>query len=223
LMEMLLVATTQMKMRGDTTLKDLLSVEDYEKVRAYFESKETMLPFSMLETMKPFFAASTLQQKDMPCESMSAMEQVIMLEAKQYKKEINGLETMSYQAGILDSIPYKLQAQQLVEYINNEGKGSETINETEAMLKAYMDQDLIKLEAMINKSDIGISNFTEILLNNRNRNWVKKLKELMPGKTLLIAVGAGHLPGNQGVIELLKKEGYTVEPIENKMIKVKEI
>ncbi len=224
MMEMMLVAMTKMKMRNDTTLQDLLSKEDYQKVKDFFNNKESMLPFSMLETMKPFFAASTLQQGELPCESMAIMEDVIMQEAKKKDKEIKGLETMSYQAGILDSIPYKLQAEQLVNYIENAGKPeNEGDSETKEMLKAYNDQDLAKLEAMINKSDIGVSSFSDILLYNRNRNWVKKLKDLLPNKTLLIAVGAGHLPGSEGVIELLRKEGYKVEPVDNKLNKLKEI
>ena len=49
-------AMGKMKMIGDTTLKDLLTVEEYEKVKAYFETKGSMLPFSMLETYKPMLA-----------------------------------------------------------------------------------------------------------------------------------------------------------------------
>ncbi|HEX7906169.1 MAG TPA: TraB/GumN family protein [Chitinophagaceae bacterium] len=212
----------QMKMTGDTTLQDLLTKEEYEKVKDYFESKQSMIPFAMLETFKPILAASTLEQGDLPCESTSSMEQVIMAEAKQQEKSIKGLETMSYQAGMLDSIPYKLQAQQLVNYINNVGKEDDG-KETKEMLKAYNEQDLNKLEEMIKKSDAGISSFTDLLLYNRNRNWVKKLKKLMAEKPLLVAVGAGHLPGDQGVINLLRKAGYTVEPVENKVSKTKEI
>jgi uncharacterized protein YbaP (TraB family) len=220
-MEMLTVMD-KMKMTGDTTLKDLLSDADYTKVKAYFESRESPLPFSMLETFKPILAASTLEQGDLPCETTSAMEQVIMALAKEEKKDIKGLETMGYQAGMLDSIPYKLQAEQLVQYIDNVGKASDG-SEIKEMLKAYNDQDLKKLEEIIIKSDAGISSFTDLLLYNRNRNWVEKLKGLLPGKSLVIAVGAGHLPGDQGVINLLKKEGYTVEPIENKIVRSKEI
>ena len=44
----------------------------------------------------------------------------------------------------------------------------------------------------------------------------QKLKELLPEKSILIAVGAGHLPGEKGVINLLRKEGYEVTPVENK-------
>jgi len=222
LMEML-GAITKMKMKGDTTLQDLLSKEDYEKVKNYFESKGSILPFSMLETYKPILALSTLEESSMECDNTAMMEQVIMQEAKQMDKNIKGLETMSYQAGVLDSIPYKLQAEQLVSYINDINKNKEEDKELGEMMKAYKSQDLAMLEKLMMKTDMGVGNFTEVLLYNRNRNWVSKLKSLMPQKSLLIAVGAGHLPGDKGVISLLRKAGYTVTPLENKMTTVKEI
>ena len=221
MMEMLTVIP-KMKMTGDTTLQDLLSKEDYEKVKNYFEARQSLLPFSMLETFKPILAASTLEQGDLPCDASSAMEQVIMEAAKENNKTIKGLETMGYQAGMLDSIPYKYQAQQLLSYIENADKNEDS-KEMKEMLQAYNEQDLAKLEAMLLKTDAGISSFTDILLYNRNRTWVQKLKELMKNKALVIAVGAGHLPGEQGVIQLLRKEGYKVEPIDNKLSKTKEI
>jgi len=216
-------AMNQMKMKGDTTLHDLLSEEDYNKVKDYFESKGSMLPFSMLETYKPMLAASTLEQGSLPCDNTAMMEQVIMQEAKQYKKKIKGMETMAYQAGVLDSIPYKLQAQQLVSYIDSANKGEEEDKQLKEMFKAYKDQDLHKLEKLMIETDAGIASFTDVLLYHRNRNWVNKLKSLLPAKSLLVAVGAGHLPGEKGVISLLRKEGYTVTPVENKTIKTREI
>ena len=216
-------AMNQMKMKGDTTLQDLLTEADYKKVKNYFESKGSMLPFSMLETYKPMLAASTLEQGSLPCDNTAMMEQVIMQEAKHYKKKIKGMETMAYQAGVLDSIPYKLQAEQLVSYIDSANKGAEEDKQTKEMFKAYKNQDLHKLEELMVETDAGMASFTDILLYHRNRNWVDKLKTLLPGKTLLIAVGAGHLPGEKGVINLLRKEGYTVTPVENKINKSREI
>ncbi|MCY7310708.1 MAG: TraB/GumN family protein [Chitinophagaceae bacterium] len=216
-------AMKKMKMMGDTTLKDLLTETDYKKVKKYFEEKGSMLPFSMLETYKPMLAASTLEQGSMPCDDTEMMEQVIMKEAKEYNKKIKGLETMSYQAGVLDSIPYKLQAEQLVSYIDKANKGEEDDTEMKEMFNAYKNQDLKKLEEMLMTTDAGISGFADILLYHRNQNWVEKLKSLLPEKSLLIAVGAGHLPGQKGVINLLRKEGYKVTPVENKVSKAKEI
>ncbi len=216
-------AIAKMKMTGDTTLQDLLSKEDYKKVKNYFESKGSMLPFSMLETFKPILAASTLEEGSMPCENTAMMEQVIMEEAKQSGKKIKGLETMAYQAGMLDSIPYKLQAQQLVSYIDNAGAGDKEDKQMKEMFKAYKSQDLKKLEDLMVETDAGMAGFTDLLLYHRNQNWVKKLNSLMPEKSLVIAVGAGHLPGEKGLINLLRKEGYSVTPVENKIIKLRVI
>lgn len=219
----MLGAMGKMKMHGDTTLKDLLSETDYKKVKAYFESKGSMMPFSMLETFKPMLAASTLEEGSMPCDNTTMMEQVIMKEAKENDKKIKGLETMSYQAGILDSIPYKLQAEQLVSYIDNATRGDKEDKMMEEMFDAYKKQDLQRLEEMMVETDMGMAGFTDIMLYHRNQNWVKKLKTLMVEKALIIAVGAGHLPGEKGVINLLRKEGYRVTPVDNKVSKVKEI
>ena len=53
----------------------------------------------------------------------------------------------------------------------------------------------------------------EKMFTNRNKNWVQQLKTIMPEKSVFVVVGSGHLPGNDGVIDLLKREGYTVEPM----------
>ena len=54
------------------------------------------------------------------------------------------------------------------------------------------------------------------LLDNRNMNWVNQFEQLMPKSSLFAAVGAGHLFGEQGLIQLLRKKGYRLKPIENK-------
>ena len=209
---------THLRMRNDTTLADLMSKEDYNKVKKFFEQKGGMLPFSMLETYKPFLAVSTLQESAVPCESAVAMEQLIVEEAKKNNKDIKGLETMAYQAGIFDSIPYKIQADQLVQYIDSaSAENNAESKEFRELSDAYKSQDLDKLEEISNKTDISLTNFSDLLLYNRNHNWVEKLKTLMISKSLLIAVGAGHLPGQKGVINLLRKAGYVVKPVKNVM------
>ncbi|RYY58285.1 MAG: TraB/GumN family protein [Chitinophagaceae bacterium] len=214
----------QMKMKGDTTLKDLLAEKDYATVKEYFSQHSGMLPFSLLETYKPILAASVLQQGSFKCES-TAMEQVIMTEAKKHNKKILGLETMGYQASVLDEIPYKVQADQLLSYIQDENNGTadssaaESNREFDEMMQAYREQDIAKLESVMMKSDVGISAYTDVLLYKRNYNWIEKMKQLLPAKQLLIAVGAGHLPGEKGVISLLRKAGYTVTPVLNNNVK----
>jgi uncharacterized protein len=216
----LIGAMGQMNMKGDTTLSDLLTREEYQKVKTYFEENNTLLPFSMLESLKPMLSASLIAQQatKSSCDNMVAMEQLIMQEAKEADKKIKGLETMNYQLAIFDKIPYKLQAKQLYQMISR-GTDTAGAGELKALTDAYRSQQLEKLEEMTMKEDMGIQNFTELLLYNRNENWAKKLQDLMMDKSLVVAVGAGHLPGKRGVINLLRQAGYKVEPVKNDMIK----
>ena len=55
----------------------------------------------------------------------------------------------------------------------------------------------------------------DALLKNRNINWVKQLETILPRNNIFMAVGAAHLFGNDGLIDLLRREGYTVKGIEN--------
>ncbi len=214
----LMSVMAKMKMRGDTTLSQLLTAEEYQKVKNFFTTNKGMIPFSMLETYKPMLTASTLMQGSLSCSNAQAMEQLVMKEAKRSGVGVKGLETMAFQMSIFDSIPYNLQAKQLLSYIENYGKDKEN-KEFEELTQAYRNQDLSKMENLTKNDDSGIEKFTEIMLYNRNADWVKKLSTLMPTGSLVVAVGAGHLPGDRGVISLLRKAGYKVEPVENKMIK----
>ena len=218
LMEMM-GAMTHMSMRNDTTLADLLTPEEYKKVKTYFSDHVSMLPFSMLETYKPLLTAATLMEQSNKCEHMIAMEELIMQEAREDHKEIKGLETMNYQLSIFDSIPYKVQAKQLFDMISNMNK-SDDDKDMEELTNAYRLQQLNKMEELT-KKDVGIRDYANLLLYNRNRNWAQKLDILLPENSLIIAVGAGHLPGEKGVINLLKRAGYKVEPVKNDMSKKK--
>lgn len=202
-----------MRMNDSKKLSDLLSKEDYEKVKSYFENHGgAVLPFSMLERFKPLLISSLIEENDLDCKTTNGMELVIMKEAKADEKKIKGLETAEFQAGLFDSIPYEKQARDLVNYIDSISIYKKM---TTDLADVYRRQDLKKIEELTVTGDATISNYLDLLLYGRNRRWVDSLTTLMPKKSLLIAVGAGHLPGDQGVINLLRKRGYEVEPMKN--------
>ncbi|HEU0109998.1 MAG TPA: TraB/GumN family protein [Flavisolibacter sp.] len=216
-------AITKMKMRNDTTLADLLSTEEYQKVKQYFTENSKLIPFNMLETYKPLLAASMIMEQQVgECDNMISMEQLVMKESKKNGVAIKGMESMEYQMAIFDSIPYSFQAKQLVKMVE---EGNSDGSEMKKITEVYRSQLLDQMEELTKKEDMGISNFADLLLYNRNRDWAKKMQSLMSKASLVVAVGAGHLPGEKGVINLLRKAGYKVEPVVNNMIrkKVKEI
>jgi len=215
----MLGAMSHMTMRDDTTLADLLSPADYKKVKTYFENKGGLMPFSMMEKFKPLLIESLIMEQSSECENMVVMEQLIMEEAKDKDKEIKGLETMDYQLGIFDKIPYKLQAEQLLKIVDH-NEDLNDANEMKVLTQAYRDQELDKMDELT-KMDPSIHDFADLLLYDRNATWAKKLESLMAKNSLVVAVGAGHLPGERGVLNLLRKAGYKVEPVKNDMIKKK--
>ena len=149
------------------------------------------------------------------CDAPEAMEEVIMKEAKSYSKNVRGLETMSYQMSIFDTIPYKMQALQLVKYVDDADKGINDNKEYDKLMKAYKEQDLTKLEEVNQKhGHRELQTSPTSFLYNRNRNWVEKLKTILPDISVVVAVGAGAPAWRQrGGINLLRKAGYTVKPI----------
>jgi uncharacterized protein len=201
-----------MNMKGGKKLKDLYSPEAYKRVLDYFKDS-LQTPLVLFQSMKPEFLVALLYPKMMPCNSVSSIEEEIMQLAKADDKEIRGLETMAYQASLLDSIPYEKQAEELLNTIDSMEKSRAYFG---LMLTAYKNQQLNAIEKIINDPELGMEENQDILLDNRNKNWVAELKEIMKQGPVFSAVGAGHLIGNNGLIVLLKAEGYTVRPLENK-------
>jgi uncharacterized protein YbaP (TraB family) len=201
-----------MNMKNDTTLESLYTPEEYQRLKNYF-SDTLKMPVMLLQRAKPYFLVALLYPRMMNCASPVGVEEELMKIAKEDKKEIKGLETIQFQASVFDSIPYEWQAKELLKNIDS---FSVYKNEFETMLRFYKNQQLDSIKNLMGKSESGEEKYDDLLLNNRNKNWVKQLKQIMKNESVFVAVGTGHLVGEKGLINLLKKEGYKVEPLENK-------
>lgn len=201
-----------MRMNDNKRLSDLLDSTSYARVKTYFQEHASMLPFSMLERFKPLLISNLIEENEMSCKTTDGMEMVILKELGSQNKKVHGLETAEFQAGLFDSIPYEKQAENLVNSIDS----SENYKKmTDILAEAYRQQNLQKINELTSQEDPGMQPYMDLLLYGRNRKWVKAMKDLLPEKSRLFAVGAGHLPGEQGLIELLRKSGYVVTPVKN--------
>lgn len=201
-----------MNMKDGKTLKDLYTADEYEKVAVFF--KDTLhMPIALLQSTKPFFLAALLYPKMMPCKTVSGVEEELMKFAKEQKKKIKGLETMEFQSSVFDSIPYQEQAKELLKSIDSLASYQKYFD---TMIAVYKTQRLTEIEKLFKDSEFGMEDHQDILLNDRNKNWVKQLNTIMTKESVFVAVGAGHLVGNEGLINLLRKEGYTLTPLFNK-------
>jgi uncharacterized protein YbaP (TraB family) len=201
-----------MNMKGNKKLEDLYSTEDYQRLQNYF-SDTLHTPLMLLERAKPYFLVALLYPRMMNCKNPSGVEQELVSLSKENKKEIKGLETMKFQASVFDSIPYEWQAKELLKNIDS---FSLYKKEFDDMLSSYKDQRLDSMQTMLSQSEFGAGEYEDLLLNDRNKNWVSQLNTIMKNESVFVAVGAGHLIGEMGLINLLRKAGYKVEPLENK-------
>lgn len=207
----LMGALMLMNMKNGKQLKDLYTADQYKRVSDFFKDS-LKTPISLFQRMKPEFLLALLYPKMMPCHSASSVEESVMQLAKEAGKEIKGLETMAFQAAVFDSIPYEKQAEELLNTIDSLEKSKADFA---LMLHAYKNQRLHEIEKIMNTPAFGVAENQEILLDNRNKNWIQQLKVIMKKNPVFTAVGAGHLVGKNGLIALLKAEGYTVRGLEN--------
>jgi uncharacterized protein YbaP (TraB family) len=200
-----------MNMKGGKKLEDLYTPEEYKRLENYF-SDTLKMPVMLLQKAKPYFLVALLYPRMMDCPSPAGVEEELMKIAKQDNKEIKGLETIQFQASVFDSIPYEWQAKELLKNIDS---FSVYKDQFETMLHFYKNQQLDSIKNLVSKSEFGSEKYDDLLLNDRNKNWVKQLNTIMKNESVFVAVGAGHLVGDEGLISLLRKEGYQVDPLEN--------
>lgn len=201
-----------MNMKNGKTLKELYTEVEYNRVQQYFKDSVKM-SLSAFQNLKPAFLEAFLYPAMMPCKTMSGVEQELMTIAKREKKEISGFETIAFQASVFDSIPYEEQARSLLKTIDSISRYRVYFSE---MMNVYKSQQLNELATIMASPEFDMQDDMDVLLDKRNLDWVKKLKNILPTQHIFVAVGAGHLVGEMGLISLLRKEGYSVRPILNK-------
>ncbi len=160
---------------------------------------EKRKPFTLLQLSFQKMISGKIKMVDMEIEN----------KAKQNKIPVSGLETVEYQLSIFDKMPSSEMAEMIMDLIRNPNEGEETFQK---LVQSYHKQDLESLAKLILESD-QLGSSADELLDKRNQNWIPKMEELMKTKSCFFAVGAGHLGGPNGVIQLLRQKGYEVTPV----------
>lgn len=202
---------------SDSTLDKLLSPQGYaivEKVfNKYFGTMGVKL--SQMKNLKPSAISTQMQAmqaiKYFPnFNANDLIDVAVQARANDEGRPSIGLESVQEQIDLLFNGPLTEQAQGLLEAC----KQDEFFQaQSVALADAYMAQDLNKLFAVMTDATKGDSEeIMEMLIYKRNRNWAQKLNVMMPERAMLVCVGAGHLPGDKGLLHLLRNMGYTVEP-----------
>jgi uncharacterized protein YbaP (TraB family) len=204
-----LQATMMQKiMMKDKTIESMMDSSSFKIFNETFK-KITGISASQLNHYKPFFHLSLLTLKTIPCANFVQPETELMQIAKKNGKEVLGLETVDEQMNAIDAQPLDSQIVSLQKMLLN---FDSTKNMMKEMIEVYQKNDAELLYDYVQKQGTDGMN-EEVLLVNRNKNWIPKLKKIMQEKSSFIAVGGAHLGGKTGVLSLLKAEGYQIKPV----------
>jgi uncharacterized protein YbaP (TraB family) len=199
-----------MMMKDGKTMSSLVSEEDF-KIVDEFLTKQLGYSAQVLNTFKPFMVSAMLYPKMIDC-AMQSVEGNLMTVIKEQQEEVFGLESIEEQMNVFDAIPYEVQMKELVKTAKNNLEKDK--KEMELLLEIYKSEDINAIYTVSQESENEItSKFEEILLSNRNKNWIPIIEKVAKEKATFFGVGAGHLGGEMGVIQLLRKKGYKVEPV----------
>ena len=196
-------------MEDGKTIQTMISQEDY-KILGDFLKKETGYDISMFNSMKPMMLSSMLIPKMLDC-PMVSVESLLMENAKSNDENVLGLETIQDQFNAFDQVPEK---EQIDEFVRSAKDGIDNSkSEFQNLMTEYENEDIEKLLELTQKDDNSFKKHADVLLYDRNRNWIPKIIQACEKEESFFGVGAGHLAGDQGLIQLLRKQGFDVEPV----------
>jgi len=220
------VMQQSMMLPDGKTLKDVLNDTQYKKLDTFLKklmgiglgSPEVM---AQMGKLTPTALATQLElvmflQRHMgEFDPSSTFDQYFQAQAKKNNEPQGGLETVAFQSKLLyESMTIERQVETLMCLIDNEEFNA---NMMDKMTDAFYAQDLGALKQAM---DAKLGNTCDskpeevaAMIDNRNADWAKRMPVIMSAKPTFFAVGAGHLPGDNGLLKLLEAAGYTVEAV----------
>ncbi len=187
--------------------KKILSPEEYTKLKKrFYDVNEIDLDSFPLQ--HPSLITSMLSsQKEKPDDRRTFLDAYLYGIAYNYQKEITGLEKVEDQIPEYEDFSDAELRESILSLLDNDL--SEDYDEYDEITQLYYEGDLDKILDFVNSSSID-----EEYMKRRNNVMLNSLEKHMKDKTIFAAVGAAHLPGKNGLINLLKQEGYQVTKVE---------
>lgn len=196
---------------------DFFTEEQLDSIYLFAEEKlfltEDLFKTSFAK-MKPFivsqvFAMFQTRESDTTSQETRSHEIEFNNIALNENIELIGLETAKDQISLFDNLPDSAQSEMVMEQV----RGTDAEEGFTALSELYLTQNIDTIYHYIHDGDSYFASFEEAFLTRRNQNWIPKIISITKEQHAFIAVGAGHLGGPNGVVRLLRKEGFTVTPI----------
>lgn len=199
---------SQMQEQGETMegLGADLSVREREELDKIL-TIQFGVPAEEAAQLPPIALINKLTIDAIGCEEIVMAESELLAIAQEAGITTGGLETAEEQTNIARKVftgkEMLLQLKSYSDYKDLFGK----------MKTAYQAENLLELAMFVNDKRFMSRSAYNTLVISRNKRWSKKIPKLMDEESVFIAVGAGHLPGEGGVINLLRLQGLSVNPV----------
>jgi hypothetical protein len=198
------LAVMQQMAMGKETLDKTLTPEQLSKLEAILKEKAG-LSVQQVNSYSLSTVMSLMSMKTFNCTDLKFYEMDFIAKAKERGIQVAGFESVKAQLGIIEKAYTNDEMLSMFENMN--------IAETSKLVSQYKKENI--QDVYTNLTDVKNMNLIakNEMLDKRNANWVQNLPQLVKDQSAFIAVGAAHLGGDLGVINLLRKAGYTVKPI----------
>ncbi|SNS01475.1 TraB/GumN family protein [Flavobacterium sp. ov086] len=191
---------------GKEPLSKRLTPEQLSKLDAILK-KSAGMTIQQVDAFSLMTVMSLISMKTFGCNDLKFYEMDFIESAKKRNEQVGGLETVKSQFKSLEDAYSDSEMIEMLEESDAE--------QTKELVTDYKQENLEGLYKKITAENVMNAKARKYMLDERNINWAKALPEMMSKESLFVAVGSAHLAGDLGVINLLKKAGYTVKPVMN--------
>jgi hypothetical protein len=197
-------------MTDGTTLDKLFTKKEYAILDSMVQ-KSFGYPVSLFNTIQPIIFLALLEDATASADSSRdlPLDLYFLEEAKKLNKKTIGIESLAEQLTALQALNYKEQAQLISRELKQKKNSGSDFSD---LMSIYAKGDLDSLDKM-NRKDPMPKKMEKALLGDRNIRMAERIDYIIEEQSTFIAIGALHLPAKDGVIELLRKKGFTVTPL----------
>jgi len=199
-------------LKEGTDLREVIGDERYKRMSA--EAERLNVPTEVLDRLEPWVVALQLLELkyvQLGFDPQQGVEQQLEHRAQADGKPIEGLETLDEQLGVLQGMSYSDQARFLDMVI---GEMQDVGSETDSVVDAWRRGDSAKLGTLLSDEYKSFPALYRALVTDRNRHWLPQIEKMLHADSdYLVVVGALHLVGQGGLLELVQHDGYKPEAV----------
>ena len=200
------VSEDTMDLPEGKTLQSILSPKAYKKIDNLL-FKQTGLRLHLFNTSLPMFISNVLAESILAKEMPYSLDQSIWNFAQEQEKYTLGIETFEEQIAVLKTITIDQQVKGLLAIAKN---FKSFRKQTLKIVEIYQTGNI---QAIFKHTKKGAKGMRKIMLYNRNIIMADRISEIIQEQTTFCAIGASHLGGKKGVLNLLKQDGFKIKPV----------